>query len=75
MKISKTRLKEIIKEELTLREGFPGSDLIAQFISFIQSNPEVAVAAISANAAALAIADMLEGVINKVRDAKSQQEK
>jgi len=75
MKISKTRLKEIIKEELTLREGFPGSDLIAQFINFIQSNPEVAVAAISANAAALAIADMLEGVINKVRDAKSQQEK
>ena len=75
MKISKKRLKEIIKEELTLREGFPGSDLIAQFINFIQSNPEVAVAAISANAAALAIADMLEGVINKVRDAKSQQEK
>jgi hypothetical protein len=75
MKISKTRIKEIIREEVTLREGFPGADLVAQFISFIQSNPEVAVAAISANAAALAIADMLENIVNKVRETNSQQEK
>jgi hypothetical protein len=75
MKITKQRLKEIIKEELSLKEGFPGAELVTQFIGFIQSNPEVAVAAISANAAALAIAEMLESIALKVRDAKSQQEK
>ena len=75
MKITKQRLREIIKEELSLKEGFPGAELVTQFISFIQSNPEVAIAAITANAGGLAIAEMLESIALKVRDAKSQQER
>ena len=75
MKISKQRLREIIKEELTLNEAFPGAELVTQFVSFIQSNPEVAIAAITANAGGLAIAEMLESIALKVRDAKSQQER
>ena len=105
MKISKQRLKEIIKEELGSlsekddkvskkisylmdKEGKPQKqavaialdmeergkleeaapmDLIGQFIGFIQQNPEVAVAAISANAAALGIATALETIADKVR--------
>ena len=75
MKLSKARLRQIIKEEIALEEGFPGAELVTQFISFIQSNPEVAIAAISANAAGLAIAEMLESIALKVRDSKSQQKK
>ncbi len=48
-------------------QGFPGAELVSQFIGFIQQNPEVAVAAISANAAALGIAEMLETIADKVR--------
>tara|TARA_R110002074_G_scaffold113861_1_gene243605 strand:+ start:261 stop:500 length:240 start_codon:yes stop_codon:yes gene_type:complete len=78
MKITKQRLREIIKEELSLKEGFPGAELaepVTQFVNFIQSNPEVAIAAITANAGGLAIAEMLESIALKVRDAKSQQER
>jgi hypothetical protein len=82
MKITKQRLKDIIKEELgTLDAGERGKleesvpmDLIGQFIGFIQKNPEVAVAAISANAAALGIAEMLETVADKVRSALAEKE-
>ena len=54
-------------DEGKLEEGFPGAELVSQFIGFIQQNPEVAVAAISANAAALGIAEMLETIADKVR--------
>tara|TARA_R100000664_G_scaffold31286_1_gene44744 strand:+ start:364 stop:618 length:255 start_codon:yes stop_codon:yes gene_type:complete len=82
MKITKQRLKEIIKEEIgTLDVGERGKleesvpmDLIGQFIGFIQKNPEVAVAAISSNAAALGIAEMLETVADKVRSALAEKE-
>ena len=113
MKITKSRLKEIIKEELgslsenddkvskkisylmdkegkpqkqavamaldmeergKLEEGFPGAELVSQFIGFIQQNPEVAIAAISANAAALGIAEMLETIADKVRDGLANRE-
>ena len=113
MKITKSRLKQIIKEELAslsenddkvskkishlmdkegkpqkqavamaldmeergkLEEGFPGAELVSQFIGFIQQNPEVAVAAISANAAALGIAEMLETIADKVRDGLANRE-
>ena len=82
MKIAKQRLEQIIKEELgtlsiegrgKLEEGVP-IDLIGQFIGFIQKNPEVAVAAISSNAAALGIAEMLETVADKVRSALAEKE-
>tara|TARA_R110000823_G_scaffold35373_6_gene97735 strand:+ start:106 stop:471 length:366 start_codon:yes stop_codon:yes gene_type:complete len=74
MKITKQRLREIIKEELSLKEGFPGAELVTQFVSFIQSNPEVAIAANSANAAGLAIAEMLESIALKVRDTKKRKQ-
>ena len=113
MKITKQRLKEIIKEEIAalsenddkvskkisylmdkedmphkqavaaalnmvdegkLEEGFPGAELVSQFIGFIQQNPEVAVAAISANAAALGIAEMLESLADKVREGLANRE-
>ena len=113
MKITKSRLKEIIKEEIgslsekddkvskkisylmdkegekhdravaialsmkdrgKLEEGFPGAELVSQFIGFIQQNPEVAVAAISANAAALGIAEMLESLADKVREGLANRE-
>ena len=77
MKITKQRLREIIKEELSLKEGFPGAELaepVTQFVNFIQSNPEVAIAAISANAAGLAIAEMLESIALKVRDTKKRKQ-
>ena len=56
-----------MEEKGKLEEGFPGAELVSQFIGFIQQNPEVAVAAISANAAALGIAEMLETIADKVR--------
>tara|TARA_Y100001973_G_scaffold33472_1_gene50353 strand:- start:46 stop:1128 length:1083 start_codon:yes stop_codon:yes gene_type:complete len=56
-----------MEERGKLQEGFPGAELVSQFIGFIQQNPEVAVAAISANAAALGIAEMLETIADKVR--------
>ena len=113
MKITKARLRQIIKEELgslsenddkvskkisylmdkegkhqkqavamaldmeergKLEEGFPGAELVSQFIGFIQQNPEVAVAAISANAAALGIAEMLESLADKVREGLANRE-
>lgn len=57
-----------------LQEGFPGAELVTQFISFIQSNPEVAVAAITANAASLAVVEVLESITDKVRDALAAKE-
>ena len=57
-----------------LQEGFPGAELVTQFISFIQSNPEVAVAAITANAASLAVVEVLESITDKVRAALAAKE-
>ena len=61
-------------DEGKLEEGFPGAELVSQFIGFIQQNPEVAVAAISANAAALGIAEMLESLADKVREGLANRE-
>lgn len=58
-----------------LEEAIPGAGLVSQFISFIQQNPEVAVAAISANAAALGIAELLESLANKVRQGLANRER
>ena len=62
-----------MEERGKLEESVP-MDLIGQFIGFIQKNPEVAVAAISSNAAALGIAEMLESLADKVREGLANRE-
>ena len=65
---------DLYRDDDMLQEGFPGAELVTQFISFIQSNPEVAVAAITANAASLAVVEVLESITDKVRAALAAKE-